>query len=176
MAISHVYWHLVVKNGNFTCLPTSSSQEWQFHNAIDIKWSRMAISHCYWHLVVKNGNFTFLLTSSWSFISYKKQKSSVKEEQNLKQWAQIWQMNILWLMSSPPIQNCQRKERALCISIPSMRAHWNSQLMRKWQVMSSPPRNCQTKERALCIYIYHQWEPIQNSQLIRIYKKIPVQW
>ena len=74
----HCYWHLVVKNGNFTfttdtvvillltglvvgndnftLLLTSSGQEWQFH--------------CYWHLVVKNGNFTFLLTSSgqeWQF-------------------------------------------------------------------------------------------------------------
>ena len=88
MAISHCYWHLVVKNGNFTLLLTSSSQEWQFHIATDIYWSRMAISHCsltssgqewqfhiatdiywsrmaishcYWHLVVKNGNFTLLL-------------------------------------------------------------------------------------------------------------------
>ena len=83
MAISHCYWHLVVKNGNFTLLLTSSDQEWhmftllltssdqewQFHIGIeisgiatDILWSRMAISHCYWHLVVKNGNFTLLLT------------------------------------------------------------------------------------------------------------------
>ena len=29
MAISHCYWHLVVKNGNFTMLLTSSGQEWQ---------------------------------------------------------------------------------------------------------------------------------------------------
>ena len=70
MAISHCYWHLVVKNGNFTLLLTSSGQEWQFHIATDVQWSRMAISHCYWHLVVKNGNFTLLLTSScqeWQF-------------------------------------------------------------------------------------------------------------
>ena len=70
MAISHCYWHLVVKNNNFTLLLTSSGQEWQFHIATDIQWSRMAISHCYWHPVVKNGNFTLLLTSSgqeWQF-------------------------------------------------------------------------------------------------------------
>ena len=49
LAISHCYWHLVVKignfillwhlvvkNGNFTLLLTSSSQEWQFHIATDI--------------------------------------------------------------------------------------------------------------------------------------------
>ena len=57
MAISHSYWHLVVKNGNCTLLLTSNGQE-------------MAISHCYWHLVVKNGNFTLLQTSScqeWQF-------------------------------------------------------------------------------------------------------------
>ena len=44
------YWHLVVMNGNFTLLLTSSGH-------------RMAISHCYWHLVVKNSNLTLLLTS-----------------------------------------------------------------------------------------------------------------
>ena len=29
MAISHCYWHLLVKNDNFTLLPMSSGQEWQ---------------------------------------------------------------------------------------------------------------------------------------------------
>ena len=33
MAISHCYQHLVVKNGNFTFLLTSSGLEWQFHIA-----------------------------------------------------------------------------------------------------------------------------------------------
>ena len=43
MAIPHSYhWmlvenlHLVVKNGNFTLLLTSSGQEWQFHIPTDI--------------------------------------------------------------------------------------------------------------------------------------------
>ena len=45
MAISHCYWHLVVKNGNFTQLLISSGQEWQFHIATDVQWSRMAILH-----------------------------------------------------------------------------------------------------------------------------------
>ena len=36
MAISHCCWHLVVKNGNFTLLLTSSGQEWQFHIATAI--------------------------------------------------------------------------------------------------------------------------------------------
>ena len=43
MAIAYCYWHLVVKNVNFTLLLTCSCQEWQFHIATDIKWSRMAI-------------------------------------------------------------------------------------------------------------------------------------
>ena len=38
------YWHLVVKNDNFTLLLMSSHQEWQYHIATDISWSRMAIS------------------------------------------------------------------------------------------------------------------------------------
>ena len=54
MAISHCYWHLVVKNDNFTLLLTSSGQEWQFHIVSEVQWSRVAISHCYWCLVVKN--------------------------------------------------------------------------------------------------------------------------
>ena len=75
MAVSQCYWHLVVNNGNFTLLLASIGQEWQFHNATDIKWSRMYIhistgmyysrmtnSHCYWHLEVMNGNFKLLLT------------------------------------------------------------------------------------------------------------------
>ena len=33
LAISHCYWHLVVKNGNFTLLLTSSGQPGQFHTA-----------------------------------------------------------------------------------------------------------------------------------------------
>ena len=44
MAISHSYWHLVVKNGNFTFLLKSSGQEWQFDTATAILLSRMAIS------------------------------------------------------------------------------------------------------------------------------------
>ena len=45
MAISHCYRHLMVKNGNFTLLWTSTGQEWQFHIATDIKWSRIVIEH-----------------------------------------------------------------------------------------------------------------------------------
>ena len=51
MAIPHCYCHLLVKNGNFTLLLTSSGQERQFHTSTDMLWSRMAISHCFWHLV-----------------------------------------------------------------------------------------------------------------------------
>ena len=53
--ISHCYWHV-------------AGQEWQFHIATGIKWSRMPIAHCYWHLVVKNEfkfiRSTLVLTSS----------------------------------------------------------------------------------------------------------------
>ena len=60
MAISHSCRPVVVKNGNFTLLLTSSGQqwqfhilltssgqEWQFHIVTDIWWSRMTILHCY---------------------------------------------------------------------------------------------------------------------------------
>ena len=36
MAISQCYWHLVVKNCNFTLLLISNGQEWQMHIATDI--------------------------------------------------------------------------------------------------------------------------------------------
>ena len=61
MANLHSYWHLLVKNGNFTLLLISSSQEWQIYIPTDIYWLRMAFSHCYWHLVVKNGNWQIYL-------------------------------------------------------------------------------------------------------------------
>ena len=87
MAISHSYWHVVVRNGNFTLLGvvrngnftllmTARGQKWQFHIATDNynsgqQWQTLAISHCYWHgnftfllTVVGNGNFTLLLTFS----------------------------------------------------------------------------------------------------------------
>ena len=84
MEISHCYWHLVVKNGNFTLLldiwwsgMAFSIYYWHlvvmnanFSLLLTFWWSRMAISHCYWHLVVKNANFTVLLISSgqeWQF-------------------------------------------------------------------------------------------------------------
>ena len=54
---------------NSTLLLTSSGQEWQYHIATDIWWSRMAIYFTLLlmtssGLVVKNGKFTSLLTSS----------------------------------------------------------------------------------------------------------------
>ena len=36
MVISHCYLHVVVHNGNFTFLLTSSGQQWQFYIANDI--------------------------------------------------------------------------------------------------------------------------------------------
>ena len=51
MAISHCCCNLVIKNGNFILLLTSSGREWQFHMATDI-------------YGVMNGNFTLLLTSN----------------------------------------------------------------------------------------------------------------
>ena len=60
----------MVKKGIFPLLLMSSGQEWQFHIATDIYWSRMVISHGYRYLVGNLGNFTLLLTSGgqqWQF-------------------------------------------------------------------------------------------------------------
>ena len=64
------YCHLLVKNGNFPLLLTPSGEEWKFHIATDIWWSRLAISFCYRHLLMKNDNFELLLTfggQDWQF-------------------------------------------------------------------------------------------------------------
>ena len=60
----------MVENGNFTLLLTSSGQEWQFHIATDVKWSRMAISHLLLTCSCQKLQFTLLLTYSgqeWQF-------------------------------------------------------------------------------------------------------------
>ena len=65
MAISHCYWHLPVKNGNFPLLLIHLVfRNGNFTLLLISTWSRMAISHCYWYLVVKNGNFTLVMTSN----------------------------------------------------------------------------------------------------------------
>ena len=53
----YIYCHLVVKDGNFICLPIFCGQEWQLHMSKR-------------HLVVKKDNFIFPLTCSgqeWQF-------------------------------------------------------------------------------------------------------------
>ena len=111
MAISHCFWHLVVKNGNFTLLLTSSGQEWQFHIASDIQWSRMAISQSYRHMVVKNGNFTLLLTCS----------------------GQEWQFTLLLTSSG---QQCQFLVRSFICNMkrPSMKQSTKQQVSSNFQI------------------------------------------
>ena len=58
MAIAHIYWHVVVNNGNFTLLLTSSGQE-------------LAISHSYWHLVglsflIRNKRALWRKSKTWN--------------------------------------------------------------------------------------------------------------
>ena len=74
----------------------------------------------------------------------------------------------------PPIQNCQRKEQALCVSIPSMRAHLKQSIDKKMTGDVLPPCKTAREKSKLFAYIYCQWEPIQNGQLIRKYKEILV--
>ena len=65
MAISHCYWHLVVKNDNFTLLLTSTGQECQFHISY---WDQL-VKNSQFHIatdiyIVKNANFTLVVISS----------------------------------------------------------------------------------------------------------------
>ena len=119
MAISHLYWHLVVKNGYFILLLTYNGQEWQFHIATDIKWSRMSIS-------------------SWSFVSIYRNKRALSSKS--KTWNELKSGRRTYFGQCPlPFQTA-------------------------WQKTDS------------YTFPYRQWEPIRNGQLIRKYKKIPVQW
>ena len=64
MAIQHCYWYLVVKNGKFTLLLTSTGQEWQFHIALissGEEWQLHTATDIY---MVKNDNCTLLMTPS----------------------------------------------------------------------------------------------------------------
>ena len=49
---------------------------------------------------------------------------------------------------------------------------WQTNLL--WPM--SPPFETPWQKTDSYMFPYHQWKPIQNGQLIRKYKKIPVQW
>ena len=129
MAILHCYWHLVVNNGNFTCILTSRGQQW-------------AILHLYWQLVVRNCYFILLLTYnglewqfhistdikwsrmaiySWSFISiYRNERALLSKS---KTWNEIKSGRQTYFGQCPPIWNCLMKNWQLHVSIQSMRTH-----------------------------------------------------
>ena len=75
-------------------------------------------------------------------------------------------------MSSPTCKTAREKEWALCVSIavnenPFETVNWWEN--DRW---CPPPMHETTREKSkLFAYLYRQWEPIQNSQLIGIYKK-----
>ena len=127
MAISYSYRHVVVKNVNLTLLLTSSGPEWQLH------------------------------MSSWSFVSYKKWKSSVKQEQNLKQ-AQIFRFTQVKLMMAPPFKTAWAQSELFTFQCDQWEPIRNSQLIGKYKDVSftqvklmiyPPVRNCQTTEWTL---------------------------
>ena len=63
MAISHCYWHQVVKNGNFTFVLTSTGQEWQFQKLLTCS----SLEQQFTLVLTLSGqkwNFTLLLKSS----------------------------------------------------------------------------------------------------------------
>ena len=95
----------------------------------------------------------------------------------------------------PPIWNCQSE--LFTVQCCQWEPIWNSQLIRiykkipvQWQIYRYIETNTQLDtigrwtpqfetarvQSELFAVQCHQWEPIQNSQLIRKYKKIPVQW
>ena len=152
MAIWHCYWHLVVNNGNFILLLISSDQEWQFFIATDMQWSRLAISHSYWHLVglsflIRNKRALWRKSKTWNI------------ELKFGRWTYFG-------CCPPPMWNCQRKEQALCISIPSMRAHLKQSNWQENDRWCPPPTwNCQRKDQALCIHMLSMRAPFETVNL-----------
>ena len=70
MAISHCYWHLLVKNGNFTLLQSSDQEHYHWHLVVKNGLFTLLLRSCGQELLLNNGNFTMLLTSSvqeWQF-------------------------------------------------------------------------------------------------------------
>ena len=151
MAISYSYRHVVVTNVNFTLLLTSSGPDWELH------------------------------MSSWSFISYKKWKSSVKQEQNLKQ-AQIFRFTQVKLMMDPPFENAWAQSELFTFQCDQWEPIQNSQLIGIYKdisftqvkLMIYPQFESARPQSELFTFQCDQWEPFWNSQLIRKYKEIPV--
>ena len=93
MAISYCYWQLVVKNGNYILLLTSSFSFATTHKNGDLHLvvkNGNTFLHCYWHLIVKNGNCTWLLTSSDQelqfYISGQERQFHIANATNGEEW------------------------------------------------------------------------------------------
>ena len=89
MTISHCYWHLVVKNDNFTLLLTSSGQEWEFHIATDISLVLCKAKRPLWwpHLNIwefKFGRWTFF--GQWTPLLVPEQKCLEYQYTKLGRW------------------------------------------------------------------------------------------
>ena len=73
--------------------------------------------------------------------------------------AQIWQMNLVWPMSSPspplpPFETAWWKSDSYVFPYHQWEPIWNSHLTRKWQVMSSLPNETASEnDLTLCISI-----------------------
>ena len=113
MAISHLYWHLVVKNSYFILLLTYSVPEWQFHIATDIKWSRMS-------------------SSSWSFISiYRNERALLSKR---KTWNEL--KSGRWTYFSwcpPPFETAWWKTDSYTFPYHQWEPIWNGQFIRKYK-------------------------------------------
>ena len=58
--------------------------------------------------------FTGVKVTNWSFVSYKKRKSSVKQEQNLKR-AQIFRFTRVKLKIDPPFETAKAQSELFAV-------------------------------------------------------------
>ena len=165
--IHHCYWHLVVKNGNFTL-------------STDILWSSMAIAHCYWHLVVKNGNCTLLMTSSgeewqWGHSSFHVQTAllsfmnqlqirSVYFERYCRNWLSFTELNehfLTYLFRSPRYRQWNLQSCHHCVQHPwklTSMDFWSSRNERK----PLSKKQCVLRE---CFGVSQKWWMLELSNL-----------
>ena len=179
MTVSHFYWHVVVKNGNFTLLLTSSGQECQFLVGLSFQFIEMKeLCEARAKLEMSSNladepTLANVLPPIWNCL--------------MKKWqlcVSILSMRTLLKQSFdekvtgdvlPPCKTASENDLTLCVSILSMRTHLKQSFDEKLtgDVLPPPFETARVQSDLFTVQCC-QWEPIWNSQLIRKYKKIPV--
>ena len=179
MAISTLYWHLVVQNAYFILLLTYNSQEWQFHIATDIKWSRMSISSWSFISIYRNKRATLAdVPPIWNCLMKNWQLHvSIPSMRTHLIWSTYKKIPVQWQIDryietnkqldtigrwTPPVNQAEMPAIPLH-QLLDLFAHIDTK--GRW----TPQETARVQSELFAVQC-HQWEPIRNSQLIRKYQ------